>query len=373
MKTLHRYVLRDFLTIFGMSLLVTTLVLYLGSVMKALDYIAQGVPGTVLIQVFTLNLPYIFTYSIPISCLVASLLLFNRLSLDGEITAMRSGGLSTMKIIAPVVLCGFVMSMLCILIQSQIAPESRFNLRRALTHVSEVNPMDLLEEGRFVEFPKLAIWINEKKGNHIEDVEIHERNEEGQLVQIINAHSGDIRNLPEIMEMRVRLHRVQVQHGNPDDPRGFLNAQVVDMEEYHFDLNYNDLLKKDQLHRNIGDMRMGQLVAVIRNPGESFANLDEYKKEKIRMRALVDTHKRLGLSLGCLSFTLLGIPLGMNRSRRESNLGIPIGLSMVLVFYTFISAADSLRYSPWLYPDYLIWIPVLLWEIVAVYYIRKLR
>ena len=372
MNTLHRYIMKDFLTIFGMSMLVTTLVLYLGSVMKALDYIAQGVPGTVLIKVFTLNVPYILTMSIPISCLVGCLLLFNRLSMDGEFTAMRSGGLGTMQIISPVLLCGCLLTVLCLWIHYQLAPESRFNLRKALNNVSEINPMDLLEEGRFVEFPTLAIWVNEKRGNHIDDVEIHERNSKGELLQIINAQSGDITNLPELREMRVRLNNVQVQHGDPSDPKGFLNAKVVDMEAYDFDLNYDDLIRNDKLNRNIKDMQMMQLLAVIQGEDDIYTDLDPVKREKIRMRALVTTHSRLGLSLACISFIMLGIPLGMNSSRGESNSGIPIGLSMILIFYAFSTMADTLRYSPWLLPDYIIWIPVLSMQIVGALLIRKL-
>ncbi len=356
-----------------MSMMVTTLVLYLGSVMKALDYIARGVPGALLIKIFTLNVPYILTLSIPVSCLVASLLLFNRLSLDGEITAMRAGGMRTRQIIAPILFASLLLSFLCILIHTRIAPDSRFKLRQALVNAYEIDPMDLLEEGRFVEFPGLSIWVDRKNNNHLEEIEIHERNTKGELLQIINAQNGEIQSQKDFLEMRVTLHDAQVQYANPDDPKGFLNAKVVDMEKYVFDLTYEDLLNQTALSRNIGDMRLKQLMGVVKNTDKTFAKLDPVKKEKMRMRALVETHKRLGLSLGCISFTLIGIPLGMNRSRRESNRGIPIGLSMVLVFYTFISAADSLRYSPWLYPDYLIWIPVLLCQITGIWMIRKLR
>ncbi|WFB36142.1 LptF/LptG family permease [Kiritimatiellota bacterium B12222] len=373
MKTLHRYILRDYLTLLGMSMMVTTLVLYLGSVMKGLDYIAQGVPGTLLIKVFTLNLPFIFTLSIPVSCLIASLLLFNRLSLDGEITALRSGGLNTLQIISPVIFCAIILSLGCLLIQTRIAPDSRFNLRKALVNVSEINPIDLLEEGRFVEFPGLAIWIDQKNGTHIKEIEIHERNTQGDVVQIMNAKSGEIETHQEFMNMRVRLHHVQVLHVSPDDPKGILNAKVVDMDAYDFDLSYEELLRNSNITRTIGDMRISQLIGVVKDSDKTFAQLDPLKKEKMRMRALVETHKRLGLSLGCLSFTLMGIPLGMNRSRRESNLGIPLGLSLVLVFYTFISAADSLRYSPWFFPDYLIWVPVLVLQIYGCILIGKMR
>ena len=41
---------------------------------------------------FLNNIPYTLSYSIPISVLFATLLLFGRLSADSELSAMKSGG-----------------------------------------------------------------------------------------------------------------------------------------------------------------------------------------------------------------------------------------------------------------------------------------
>ncbi|WFB34689.1 LptF/LptG family permease [Kiritimatiellota bacterium B12222] len=372
MQTIHRYILRDYLVNFLMALSVITLVLYLGAIMRGLDYVAQGVPGGILILIFTLNVPYILTFSIPISTVVSTLLLFGRLSIDGEFTAMRSGGLSTWQIISPVVLGGTLLSLASLLIQYEIAPESRFARRKALANIGELDPVDLLDEGRFVRFPSLEIYVTEKNGHFLNDVEVYELNEEGQTVQTIRAQDGEINLYPEDKLMRVKLNQVQVQHPDAENPSDLTMARIIDMETYEFDVSYQELMDKNRISRSIKDMRGKQLTNAIMNPEEVFEKLDPLRQEKNRMKALVEYHKRIGLSMACLSFTLVGIPLGMTSKRKESNLGIPIGLGIVIAFYAFIVAADSLRDFPWLFPDYIIWIPILITQIGGILLIRRI-
>ena len=144
------------------------------------------------------------------------------------------------------------------------------------------------------------------------------------------------------------------------------------MESYDFDLDYNELIRSNTPIRNIKDMRIGQLFSTVRLVEKYFPDLTPRRQEENRMRALVEIHKRLGLSMGCLSFTLLGIPLGMTNRRKQSNKGIPIGLGLVILFYAFFIATDSLRNFPWLFPDYFIWVPVMGWQLAGIWMIRKL-
>ena len=371
-KTIHRYLLRDFLTTFAMALAVMTLMLYMGAVMRGLDYVARGVPGMVLVKIFALKIPYLLSFSIPISTVVATLLMFGRLSTDGEFTAMRAGGLSTWQIVSPVVFAGAALSLVCLLIHYEIAPESRYARRVALVSVDELDPMDLLDEGRFVSFPGLEIWITRKRGNQIEDVEIYDLDDDGKPTQTIRARNGEIRVIEEAKRMRVSLNDVQIQYPDPDSPQDLTRAHVIDMDAYAFDLNYAEKMRGGPPARNIKDMRALQLIRAIRDPDRDFPHHSPHRREEVRMRALVQTHKRLGLSMACLGFVLIGIPLGMTNPRRESHAGIPIGLGMVIVFYAFIMAADSLRYQPWLLPDYIIWIPVIASQLGGLLMIRKL-
>jgi lipopolysaccharide export system permease protein len=372
MQTVHRYILRDFLVNFGMALSVITLVLYLGAIMRGLDYVARGVPGGKLLQIFTLNIPYILSFSIPISTVVATLLLFGRLSVDGEFTAMRSGGLSTWQIISPVVFAGAMLSLICLVLQYEVSPESRFARQKALLTLGEIDPVDLLDEGRFVEFPNLEIYITRKDGHFLEDVEIYQLNEAGEIVQAVRSQTGQVSLFEDERLMRVRLKDVQVQHPDRNTPEDLTRARIIDMDTYEFDVSYDELLRDNTPTRGIKDMRGSMLVDAIRDPETYFPKVDPLRQERNRMKALVEFHKRIGMSMACLSFTLLGIPLGMTSQRRESHSGIPIGLSMVIIFYTFIEVASSLRDVPQLYPDYIIWIPVILSQVAGYLLIRRI-
>ena len=64
---------------------------------------------------------------------------------------------------------------------------------------------------------------------------------------------------------------------------------------------------------------------------------------KQKMALAVELNKRLALSLSCLTFVLLGIPLGVKAHRKESSIGVAMGLFLVFNFYLFIVVAESLK------------------------------
>ena len=72
---------------------------------RAVDIISRGIDIAVVGQFFINNIPYLLSYTLPMSVLFATLLLFGRLSAESELVAMRSGGLSLFQIAAP--LLGF--------------------------------------------------------------------------------------------------------------------------------------------------------------------------------------------------------------------------------------------------------------------------
>ena len=162
-RVFNRYLLGDFLKSFVITLAVLTFVMYVGAVVQAIDYMSRGISGLLIMKIFALNIPFTLSFVIPMSVLTAVLLHFGRLSADGEITAMKSCGVSLWQVAAPFVFCSILLSGICLYLNAVMAPHSHFARRQMLRDLGEEDPLALLDEGRFVnDFPGVKVYIGKK-------------------------------------------------------------------------------------------------------------------------------------------------------------------------------------------------------------------
>ncbi len=370
MRVLNRYLLRDYLVIFLMTLLVFTFVMCVGAVIKAIDLVARGVSIMIILRAFTYNIPYILTFSIPMSAMTTVLLLFGRLSLDGEITAMRSSGLSMWQIISPIIFMSIVLSGICVYLNISLAPNAHFARRKALVNLGVEDPISLLEEGRFVrDFPGLMIYVGKKDRNEVTDVVVYETADEG-ITRSVRARTGAL-SMPQDQLLLIDLFDVRIDQPDPDFPDDPSRTRTIHARHYPVPLDFSRLFRHGEISKTRSSMTLIELTRSIRNVRELYAHLDEQDLRRTRMRYLVEANERLALSLSCFAFTLLGIPLGMKSRRRESSVGVAISLIVVFIFYFFIIIADALVRQPHLHPDIIVWFPVIAGESLGFYLIRR--
>ena len=79
----------------------------------------------------------------------------------------------------------------------------------------------------------------------------------------------------------------------------------------------------------------------------------------------VELHKRAALGCAAFFFALIGMPLGIRSHRRESTIGVAIGLGIALVYYMAMILADALKGSPGIHPELLVWLPAIICGVVA--------
>ena len=371
MRVLNRYMLQDYAVVFFMTLLVFTFVMCVGAVIQAIDLVARGVSPLVILRAFTYNIPYILTFSIPMSTLTAVLLLFGRLSLDGELTAMRASGLSMWQIISPIIFASIVLSIFCVYLNITAAPNAHWARRQALVNLGVEDPISLLEEGRFVrEFPGMMIYVGRKDRNQVSDVIVYTLDGD-RITRTVRARSGEL-SMPEEHLMLVDLYDVRIDQADdsfPDDPH---RTRTIHAQHYPVPLDFSDLLRRGTVRKTKSSMTLGELTHIIRNIREVYPHFEGLDLRRARMGYLVEANERLALSLSCFAFTLLGIPLGMKSRRRESSIGIVISLLLVFLFYFFIIVAGALVNRPHLHPDLIIWIPVVVGEVLGFILIKRM-
>ena len=358
-RVFNRYLLGDFLKSFFVTLFVLTFVMYVGAVVQAIDYMSRGISGLLIMKIFALNIPFTLSFVIPMSVLTTVLLHFGRLSADGEITAMKSCGVSLWQMAAPIVFCAVLLSGLCLYINADLAPQSHFARRQMLRNLGEEDPLALLDEGRFVnDFPGVKVYVGKKADRQIEDIILYQFDENGARAEV-RAKSGTVDFNAETRVMEIDLKQVRLTEYDKDHPEDQAKARNLSAESYPVSLDLRQMLRKGKINKKPSDMTFAELVRSIQNVRQTFPDIQEANVPHLRTKMAVDANKRLALALSCFSFTLLAIPLGIRSHRKESSIGIGLALVLLFVFYLFIIIADALVERPEWRPDMIPWIPVL--------------
>ena len=358
-RVVNRYLLGDFLKNFLITLFVLTFVMYVGAVVKAIDYMSRGLSGWLILKIFALNIPFTLSFVIPMSVLTTVLLHFGRLSADGEITAMKSCGVSLWQIAAPILFCSVLLSGVCLALNAELSPRSHFARRQMLRDLGEEDPLALLDEGRFVnDFPGVKVYVGKKTSSRIEDIILYQYDERGTRAEV-HARAGQVAFNGETRVMEINLEDVRLTEYDRSDPSGHAKARTLSAASYPVVLDLREMLAKSAIHKKPSDMTFPELVHAIQNIRRVFPDIQEENVPRMRAKMAVDANQRLALALSCFSFTLMAIPLGIRSHRKESSIGIGMALVLFFLFYLFIILSDALVDFPQWRPDMIPWLPVL--------------
>lgn len=370
MRTLNRYIFRDYLVIFLTALGLITFVMTVGSMIKAVDLMARGISGMLILRFFLQNIPYILSFSMPISTLFSALLLFGRLSTDSEISAMKSCGLSLWRLSAPLILFSILLTTACIYINCEAAPAAKQANRELLRSAEVDQPVHLLEEGRFIsDFPGLMIYVGRKNGNAVKDVIAYEIGKDG-VRRSVRARQGEVVADQADRVLTVKLYDVRIEIPDPKDPLDVSKTTYINAEYYPVRLDFKQLTKAPGAKKK-SNMTMAELLSRIRRIETDFPLLAAEDLRTEKSRYLVEANRRISLAAACFTFMLLGIPLGVKSHRKESSAGMVLSLGIVFVYYIFIVVANALSAHPRLHPNLFLWIPLIAAQIAGFHLIRR--
>ena len=130
MKIIDRYILKELLLPFTSGILAFTTILLGSTVLFKLvgDAVKYNIPMTDLLLLILLKLPQIIALSIPMSTLFATITVFGRLGNDLEILALRSSGISILRLLLPVIFAGIFISCECGLVSDCVSSVTARNL-----------------------------------------------------------------------------------------------------------------------------------------------------------------------------------------------------------------------------------------------------
>ena len=384
MKTLERYVFGAFLSSFFLAFLVLSFVLTVGLMVQIVRYMLQGIPVDLVGRFAFVSFPETLQWTIPLALLVASVLVFSRLSADSEIAAMRACGVNLLTVMRAPLLFALFCTMMGLFVNNEIVPRGHQIRRDLARRISVGAGLELLEPGRVIDdFPKVKIYFEEKEGNWLRDLIVLDFSNP-RIDRMITASKALVTS--EGRDVVLDLHGMTVDPLDENNP-GMARAT-------RFQYRVKDAFKDRTYKRREKDFRFFEILSEIRlakadvrdpqaaaerRAREGRAKGAVAKELKLVKKSLksqlsnlrTEFQKRLVFAFASICFVLVGVPLGIRAQRRESSIGIAIALVTALGYYLVVILMTSLEKNYAVRPDLLIWLPVVLCAALASYLIPK--
>jgi lipopolysaccharide export system permease protein len=356
-QILYRYLILEIQPPFGVSLLGFTAIVFLGRMMKVTQMIVvKGVGLMDVLKTCAFLLPYLLVFTLPMAATVGILLAMTRLSVDHEMTAMKTAGLSYSQLVPPVLGFALAVGLLTLGLTVYVTPWGQQATKDLLKEVVKRRADLGLKEQTFnTDFKGLMLFVNRvaHKGGHLEGVFVYDTRDPRNPLTIY-AKDGDLSYDPQQESMLMQLYDGRVIRWRP----GATHWQTLEFKTYQLPLEVFSF----SLHRakSESEMSLRELYATIaRNPrGSDPSN-----------RALVELNQRFALPVGAVLLCLMAMPLGLSPLRHNRTWGLVLGLLIFLVYYVIFTAGWRLALNarlnpalaPWLSDFLFVWVTIYLW------------
>lgn len=376
MNLLDRHIFKSVFFSCAGAVLLLVFVLMLGNILRDLmgPLLAGQLPLTEFLWLTGLLVPFVAMYALPMGILSGVLLTLGRLSADNEITAMRAAGISMLRITRPIFILAALGSALGLYVNFQAMPYARVVYDRDLNAAMHANPLNLIVPRTFIrEFPGYVLYIGDKRQGGLKDLWLWQLDSDHRVTRFVRAASGRVDYNEKTNEMIVVLANAQVETLDEKAPEDFSESPSIATAEFSdpIPLSLDRIFGHITVRQKLGWMTYAELKSPI---GLAQALKDEHgDPRRARMKLALTIGEKFTTALAVLSFALVGVPLGIRVSRRETsaNLGIAVGLALTYYFLTVM--VGWLDRHPEYRPDLLLWAPNLLFVGVGLWLFHRLR
>ncbi|MDH4164502.1 MAG: LPS export ABC transporter permease LptF [Nitrospirota bacterium] len=361
-RILDRYILRELLPPFFLSIAVLTLALFLQKMFRLVELVtSKGSTLAATGKLILYILPGFLMITVPLSLLVAALTAFSRMSADSEVTAMKASRVSLYAMIRPVFTFAVILFLVTAFIANVLAPRANSALKAHLFSLVKSRAMVGIEAGVFSStFDGMVIYVDRMGSlDDMQGIFISDERTAAEPYAII-AKQGKLITNPESFSVTLDLQQGAV-HLPPKTETGY-SLMSFATGKLNLDLQQGLVRRKESAGRDIDETDSIELLRQLRTARAAGTP---------SRGAEVELHKRLSVSYACLVFGIVGVPLGIRKTRTGKSAGVAVAIAVILVYYLILGTGANLAESGALSPASAYWLPNGLITIVTLLLVVK--
>ena len=280
------------------------------------------------------QIPYMLPLAVPISALIAGMLLFQRLSYFNELTALRTCGLGLKPIITPLLFAGALLSVFNFIIACEVSPRSRGMTKSLIYEMAAVNPLFLLQKESLLKLKHVFIDIKGlKSSQYADNVILALKNTSTDRLALVSAQKLYLNDAFLKGDNVVIISSV-----NSKKEEGFDHLVIENQEEMNTPAsNFTQFTPHTNWQLSYEYFPLKWILASERLENRSWG---------LSRTAQLEIVKRISLSLTAFTFTFIGVVYGIEISRNRSKKRIAWAIALATLYFACFLAAKSFRHSP---------------------------
>ncbi|CAN5165174.1 LptF/LptG family permease [soil metagenome] len=397
-RRLDRYVMREFLKVLALGLFSLTAIFILVHLMDHIDiYLDQGASWPSIGKYYLYQTPYNLILTLPMAMLIATILSIGDFGRHGELTAMKSSGISLFRIVLPHVVFALLLSLAVLALGETVVP--RLNERVNAVYEEEILGEEPVREdyrGNFVyqnedgyTYIVRSLFVEEgPAGEEVADEAARSAPAAGSSDSILETSAVE-----DPVEASAEQVEVQRQLGDGtflriNSPQMIWDAAIGRWvlrggEMRVFPTGDQERMYTFTLLRSphLSDPPR-ELLAEDKQPEEmSYVDLQEYiaKRERLGADTLeerVDLQMKLAYPFANFIIVLFGVALvgsAAHASRQSGTVGFGLALFLTLVFWGFLRVGQGIGYGGGLPPAWAAWLANGVFGVVGLVLLARAR
>ena len=359
LKSFDKYILKEIAAPFGVGLSIYTFTLLINMIfILSHTLISKGATTFTIIKILLYLLPDLLAFTIPMATLMGVLAGMSRMSTDSEIVALRTMGISNLRILRPIIMFSIITWIISSILIMYVAPESNYRFQKLKTRIMLSRAMSNIKPRTFNrEFPTYVLYFNDidNRTNGWKDVFLYSRRD-NKRDNIILAKRGKL-----VQDREKRQSYFALKNAT------FHSFEKKNPGKNYFTTTYLNTSEVIPEFHNIKQARQSQQLI--------FPDLVKKMKEHPDNILLErEYHRKFALPFACLALGFLALSLGISTKKGGKVSGFIISLGIIFIYYTTITTFQNLIVKKIVSPFLGMWAPnifLLLSGIIFYFYSSK--
>ncbi len=349
-KKLDWYIAKKFIMTFLLSMLLIIVIIIIFDLSEKIDgFIKNEAPlGDIVFKYYFNYIPYMINMFGSLFVFITVIFFTSQMATHSEIIAILSGGVNFNRMMVPYVVTAALIAVLSLGLNFYVIPKSNVTrLEFESKYVKRHNTYNLqnihyqIAPGQYIYIESFARWNNTASRFTIEDFDGH------RLRRKVSAESAAWDSTMDGWHLRRVITR-EYSEGLSDKIR------YDDQIDTVIALKIKDLFNNEKTVETLTIHQLNDLIKTQKMRGD--ANV---------MYAAIERQRRMTMPFSSIILTIIGVSLSARRRRGGIGWNIGIGIGLAFSYIFFLRVSEMFVYTDTLPPAIAMWLPNVLFAIIA--------